>query len=205
MPLALILPRGDQWYFLRKPLIRRDKGDTLSLLVVQILLYEPWVPCGPPPASLLLPRLLSGLAATTEPTLSFLHFFRFQPIHVSPVSRTASTTAVLRFLALFCLPSALPNPILDTVVVVPVPISATVLASVPVSIRCSSTGPHPRPRPRSRMCVCVCILFIKLHITAQSGPVILVILCHSHWSCVCAHLSNCTLLVGRPGSSEVTS
>ena len=27
--------------------------------------------------------------------------------------------------------------------------------------------------------VCVC-LFIKLHITAQSGPVILVILCHSH-------------------------
>ena len=29
------------------------------------------------------------------------------------------------------------------------------------------------------MCVCV---FIKLHITAQSGPVILVIICHSHWS-----------------------
>ena len=31
------------------------------------------------------------------------------------------------------------------------------------------------------MCVCVCV-FIKLHITAQSGPVILVILCHSRWS-----------------------
>ena len=31
------------------------------------------------------------------------------------------------------------------------------------------------------VCVCVCVL-IKLHITAQSGPVILVILCHSHWS-----------------------
>ena len=31
------------------------------------------------------------------------------------------------------------------------------------------------------MCVCV---FIELHITAQSGPVILVILCHSH-VCVC--------------------
>ena len=31
------------------------------------------------------------------------------------------------------------------------------------------------------MCVCV---FIKLHITAQSGPVILVILCHS-FVCVC--------------------
>ena len=27
-----------------------------------------------------------------------------------------------------------------------------------------------------RVCVCVCV-FIKLHITAQSGPVILVILC----------------------------
>ena len=31
------------------------------------------------------------------------------------------------------------------------------------------------------MCVCVYI-FIKLHITAQSGPVLLVIPCHSHWS-----------------------
>ena len=30
-----------------------------------------------------------------------------------------------------------------------------------------------------RRCLCVCV-FIKLHITAQSGPVILVILCHSH-------------------------
>ena len=37
-------------------------------------------------------------------------------------------------------------------------------------------------------------VFIKLHITAQSGPVTLIILCHSHWSsqggidnvCVCA-------------------
>ena len=29
------------------------------------------------------------------------------------------------------------------------------------------------------LCVCVCVS-IKLHITAQSGPVILVILCHSH-------------------------
>ena len=25
-------------------------------------------------------------------------------------------------------------------------------------------------------------MFLKLHITAQSGPVILGILCHSHWS-----------------------
>ena len=31
------------------------------------------------------------------------------------------------------------------------------------------------------VCVCACVcVFIKLHITAQSGPVILVILCHSH-------------------------
>ena len=33
------------------------------------------------------------------------------------------------------------------------------------------------------MCVCVCVcvrVFIKLHITAQSGPIILVILYHSH-------------------------
>ena len=75
MPLASILPRKDQWYLLRKPLIRCDRGDTLSLLV-QILL-EPWAPCAPPPASLLLSRL-SGLAAI-EPTLSFLHFFSFHP------------------------------------------------------------------------------------------------------------------------------
>ena len=31
----------------------------------------------------------------------------------------------------------------------------------------------------SLVCMYVCI-FIELHITAQSGPVILVILCHSH-------------------------
>ena len=31
------------------------------------------------------------------------------------------------------------------------------------------------------VCVCVCVcVFIKLHITTQSGPVILVILYHSH-------------------------
>ena len=29
------------------------------------------------------------------------------------------------------------------------------------------------------VCVCVCV-FIKLHITAQSGLVILAIICHSH-------------------------
>ena len=37
------------------------------------------------------------------------------------------------------------------------------------------------------VCVCVCVcVFIKLHITAQSGLVILVILCHSRARvCVC--------------------
>ena len=69
---------------------------------------------------------------------------------VSPVSRTASTT-ILRFLALFRLPPALPNPTLVPVIVVPVPISATLLASVPVPvpvpIRCSSTVPTPVPVP----------------------------------------------------------
>ena len=38
------------------------------------------------------------------------------------------------------------------------------------------------------VCVCICVL-IKLRITAQSGPVILVILCHV---CVCVYLLNCT-------------
>ena len=33
----------------------------------------------------------------------------------------------------------------------------------------------------SYVCICVCMyVFIKLHLTTQSGPVILVILCHSH-------------------------
>ena len=34
---------------------------------------------------------------------------------------------------------------------------------------------------RARVCVCACV-FMELHITAQSGPVILVILCHLHCS-----------------------
>ena len=42
------------------------------------------------------------------------------------------------------------------------------------------------------VCVCVCV-FVKLHTTAQSGPVILliVILCHTR-VCVCVYLLNCT-------------
>ena len=71
MPLALILPRGDQWYLLRKPLIRRDKGDTLSLLVQFLLKLR--VPSAPPPASLLISTIFE--LAATGPTLPFLHLF----------------------------------------------------------------------------------------------------------------------------------
>ena len=51
---------------------------------------------------------------------------------------------------------------------------------------CTACDPSYLPRSttecvRVTICVCVCVcVFIKLHITAQSGPVILVILCHSH-------------------------
>ena len=37
MPLALALSKGSRLYLSRKPLIRRDKGDTLSLLVRSLL------------------------------------------------------------------------------------------------------------------------------------------------------------------------
>ena len=40
-------------------------------------------------------------------------------------------------------------------------------------------SPEPGVRDATDTSVCVCV-FIKLHITTQSGPVILVILCHSH-------------------------
>ena len=75
MPLALILPRGDQWYLFRKPLIKRDKGDTLSLLV-QILL-GPWAPCAPP----LLPCCSPGYPSwqlLNQPFLFYI-FFAFHP------------------------------------------------------------------------------------------------------------------------------
>ena len=43
-----------------------------------------------------------------------------------------------------------------------------------------------------RMYVCI---FIKLHITAQSGSVILVILCHSHRSCMYVCMYVCILYI----------
>ena len=44
-----------------------------------------------------------------------------------------------------------------------------------------SSAARFRLTPTGRCCVCVCVnVFIKLHITAQSGSVILVIICHSH-------------------------
>ena len=50
------------------------------------------------------------------------------------------------------------------------------------------TKPSDQTRQKGHtMCVCVCLcvcmcvcVFIKLHITAQSGPVIVVALCQSH-------------------------
>ena len=50
------------------------------------------------------------------------------------------------------------------------------LADVLKQLECCTYQIDPARRV---VTVCVCV-FIKLHITAQSGPVILVILCHSH-------------------------
>ena len=98
--LALILPRGDQWYFLRKLLIRLDRGDTLFLLVQFFL--KPWVLCAPPPASLLVSRL-SGLLVATGPTLSFLRLFLFPPKSPSlPTWRIQVLCGFLRFFACVC-------------------------------------------------------------------------------------------------------
>ena len=51
----------------------------------------------------------------------------------------------------------------------------------PIVLAFQHPRPHvplsPPPFPPARMCVCVCAcVFIKLHITAQSGPAILVII-----------------------------
>ena len=69
-----------------------------------------------PPCFLVDPQVIRVGSYWTNP---FFSTFFSLSTHVSPVSRTAST-AILRFLALFCPPSALPNPILVPVIVVPV-------------------------------------------------------------------------------------
>ena len=56
------------------------------------------------------------------------------------------------------------------------------LASVREELSLSILEPiaYPEVCTHLGVCVCVCVcVFIKLHITAQSGLVILVILCHS--------------------------
>ena len=73
VPLALILPRGDQRYFLQKLLIRRDKGKTLYLLGLSAL--KSWVPCASPPASFLLSM---GRQLLNQPFLVYV-FSTFYP------------------------------------------------------------------------------------------------------------------------------
>ena len=69
----------------------------------------------------------------------------------------------------------------------PTPPGSRVACSHPRGYYCNYSGclmlrdSDLPPRGGVCMCVFVCVcVFIKLHITAQSGPVILVILCHSH-------------------------
>ena len=72
---------------------------------------------------------------------------------------------------------------------------------------------HPTlPRFPHGVCVCVCackresvrvyLVFIKLHITAQSGPATLVILCHSHWSSLCVCVCVCVYLTAYNHASR---
>ena len=85
-------------YLLRKPLIRRDKGDTLSLLVQFLLKLR--VPCAPPPASLLISTIFE--LAATGPTLPFPHLFLVPPKSPPfPPWRLQLFSGFLRFLASF--------------------------------------------------------------------------------------------------------
>ena len=133
-------------YLLRKPLIRRDKGDTLSLLVKFLL--KPWVPFASLPASLLFSRL-SGLEAT-EPILFCLRFSSFHPSLPRFPHRVYNSCAVsCTSSPLLCPPRPRPRSRTRSH---PRPrsISATALVSVPapvpVPILRSSTGLYPCPR-----------------------------------------------------------
>ena len=110
----------------------------------------------PPPASLLLSRL-SELAAT-EPTLSFLHFFLFQPVSpLFPARRLQLFCGFLRFFA-----SLPPSPILFSFPLSSSPFPSPLLCSLsspslfPSGVRLRVTTSVPVPVPASS-CVCVCI------------------------------------------------
>ena len=106
MPLALILPRGDQLYLLRKPLIRRDKGNTISLLAR--FFHKPCVAYASLPASLLFSSFSGSVAI--ESTLSRLCFlFYFHPAKSSPFP-TSFIQFLWGFLSFFAPPP--PSPIL---------------------------------------------------------------------------------------------
>ena len=141
-------------YLLRKPLIRRDKGDTLSLLVQFLLKLR--VPCAPPPASLLISTIFE--LAATGPTLPFLHLFlvlyMYVCMYVCMYVRTYVRMYVCTYVCMY------------VCMYVNVCIYVCICMCIYVCMY---------------ICMYVCMyVFIKLHITTQSGPVILVILCHSH-------------------------
>ena len=151
MPLALILPRRDQWYLLRKPLIRRDKGDTLSLLVQFLLKLR--VPCAPPPASLLISTIFE--LAATGPTLPFLHLFLVPP-KSPPFSpwRLQLFSGFLRFLASFSPSPTLPSfpfpssPFPSSLLTLgPSPFPSGVRRWVSTSVPIPALSPLPSPFP----------------------------------------------------------
>ena len=174
MPLALILPRGDQWYLLQKPLIKRDKGDTLSLLV-QILL-EPWAPCAPP----LLPCCSPGYPSWQLLNQPFLFYivFAFHPcLHRFPHGVYKSCAVSCASSPLLRPPRSYPrsrshlhccsrfrprscprsHPVFIQGSLLPSPSSprphlryySSFCPRSRPPILCSSKGLHPRPRPRS--------------------------------------------------------
>ena len=138
----------------------------------------------PPPVSLLLSRL-SGLAAT-EPTLSFLHFFRFPPVSPPfPARRLQLFCGFLRFFAslppspiLFSFPlssSPFPSPLLQSSLPSPFPspfpsgVRVRVPNPVPVPVPVLRSSVHFHPRSRSRSVpvpVCVCVFSSNLFWTS---------------------------------------
>ena len=116
----------------------------------------------PPPASLLLPRL-SELAAT-EPTLSFLHFFRFPPMSpLFPARRLQLFCGFLRFFAslppssiLFSFPLS-PSPF-------PSPLQSSLSSPFPSGVQLRVPTPVPVPVP-------VLPFFVRFHPRSRSRSV----------------------------------